>query len=149
MEISISFISLLESSLPSNTRTHSDKVKHCISLIHSKSWPCVRMRVVHYIKGTIPQTLLSLTLHTGQERKQPHQLTKMLLILLASTLLHLSRGHSLEADLHVSEHGAEYNETIEFDPITKAVTYQVPQHNDIMASTTIIHKPTVCSARLF
>ena len=67
----------------------------------------------------------------------------MLLILMASTLLHLCRGQILGTDLRIKEHGAEYNERIEYDPVTKAVTYQVPQHNDIMASTTIIHKPTV------
>jgi len=66
----------------------------------------------------------------------------MILILLASTLLQLCTGQNLVADLHISEHGAEYNERVEYDPITKAVTYQVPKHNDIMASTTIIHKPT-------
>merc|ERR1711953_1362416 len=60
----------------------------------------------------------------------------------ASTLLQLCTGQNLVADLHISEHGADYNERVEYDPITKAVTYQVPKHNDIMASTTIIHKPT-------
>merc|ERR1711997_405839 len=70
------------------------------------------------------------------------QLPKMILILLASTLLQLCTGQNLGADLHISEHGAEYNERVEYDPITKAVTYQVPKHNDIVASTTIIHKPT-------
>merc|ERR1711953_950040 len=70
------------------------------------------------------------------------QLPKMILILLASTLLQLCTGQNLVADLHISEHGAEYNERVEYDPITKAVTYQVPKHNDIVASTTIIHKPT-------
>merc|ERR1711953_20677 len=70
------------------------------------------------------------------------QLPKMILILLASTLLQLCTGQNLAADLHISEHGAEYNERVEYDPITKAVTYQVPKHNDIMANTTIIHKPT-------
>merc|ERR1711953_875219 len=34
--------------------------------------------------------------------RQPGQLTKMFLILLASTLLHLCRGHSLGTDLHTS-----------------------------------------------
>ena len=71
----------------------------------------------------------------------------MILILLASTLLQLCTGQNLVADLHISEHGAEYNERVEYDPITKAVTYQVPKHNDIVASTTIIHKPTVCSVQ--
>merc|ERR1711953_1142955 len=70
------------------------------------------------------------------------QLPKMILILLASTLLQLCTGQNLVADLHISEHGADYNQRVEYDPITKAVTYQVPKHNDIMASTTIIHKPT-------
>merc|ERR1712203_550055 len=70
------------------------------------------------------------------------QLPKMILILLASTLLQLCTGQNLGADLHISEHGADYNERVEYDPITKAVTYQVPKHNDIVASTTIIHKPT-------
>ena len=73
----------------------------------------------------------------------------MFLILLASTLLHLSRGHSLGADLHISEDGAEFYQRVEYDPLTKAVTYQTPKRNDIMASTAIIHKPTVCSAQLF
>merc|ERR1711953_9248 len=70
------------------------------------------------------------------------QLPKMILILLASTLLQLCTGQNLVADLHISEHGADYNERVEYDPITKAVTYQVPKHNDIVAGTTIIHKPT-------
>merc|ERR1711953_1085112 len=50
-------------------------------------------------------------------QRQPGQRTKMILILLASTLLHLCRGHSLGTDLHTSQHGAE-------DLITKAVTYE-------------------------
>ena len=75
------------------------------------------------------------------------QLTKMFLILLASTLLHLCRGHSLGTDLHTSQHGAEDNQKVEDDLITKAVTYQTPKDNDIMASSTIVPKPTVCSAQ--
>ena len=68
----------------------------------------------------------------------------MILFLLASTLLHLCRGHSLGADLHISQQGAEDSQTVEYDPITKAVTDQ----NDIVASTTIVPKPMVCSAQL-
>ena len=72
----------------------------------------------------------------------------MILILLASTLLHLCRGHSLGTDLHMSQHGAEDNQRVEYDLITKAVTYGTPKDNDIMASSAIDHKPTVCSAQL-
>ena len=68
----------------------------------------------------------------------------MILFLLASTLLHLCRGHSLGADLHISEQGAEDSQIVKFDPITKAVSYQ----NDIVASTSIVPKPMVCSAQL-
>merc|ERR1711874_47612 len=55
---------------------------------------------------------------------------KMLVFLLASTLL------------KISEHGADYEQRVEYDPSTKAVTFQVPKHHDILASTVIIHKPT-------
>ena len=71
--------------------------------------------------------------------------TKMLLLLLASSLLPPCRGEALVVDMHISEHGVEYEQKVEYDPITKAVTYKVPKHHDIVASTTIIHKPTVCS----
>jgi len=67
---------------------------------------------------------------------------KMLVFLLASTLLHISSGQSLVTDLKISEHGANYEQRVEYDPSTKAVTYQVPKHHDILASTVIIHKPT-------
>merc|ERR1711953_818489 len=56
-------------------------------------------------------------------QRQPGQRTKMILILLASTLLHLCRGHSLGTDLHTSQHGAEDNQRVEYDLITKAVTF--------------------------
>merc|ERR1711953_523159 len=74
--------------------------------------------------------------------RQPGQLTKMFLILLASTLLHLCRGHSLGTDLHMSQHGAEDNQRVEYDLITKAVTFETPKDNDIMASSAIDDKPT-------
>merc|ERR1712154_111277 len=82
--------------------------------------------------------------------RQPGQLTKMILILLASTLLHLCRGHSLGTDLHMSQHGVEDNQKVEYDLITKAVTYQTPKDNDIMASSTIDNNPrlSVDPARL-
>merc|ERR1739845_91059 len=67
---------------------------------------------------------------------------KMLVFLLASTLLHICSGQSLVTDLKISEHGANYEQRVEYDPSTKAVTYQVPKHHDILASTVIIHKPT-------
>merc|ERR1712038_1442759 len=67
---------------------------------------------------------------------------KMLVFLLASTLLHICSGQSLVTDLKISEHGANYKQRVEYDPSTKAVTYQVPKHHDILASTVIIHKPT-------
>ena len=67
----------------------------------------------------------------------------MIIFMLASTLLHICSGESLVANLHISEHGAEYDQRVEYDPTTKAVTYQVPKHHDIVASTVIIHKPTV------
>merc|ERR1711953_382225 len=56
--------------------------------------------------------------------RQPGQLTKMFLILLASTLLQLCRGHSLGTDLYTSQHGAEDNQKVEYDLITKAVTFE-------------------------
>jgi len=67
---------------------------------------------------------------------------KMLVFLLASTLLHICSGQSLVTDLKISEHGADYEQRVEYDPSTKAVTFQVPKHHDILASTVIIHKPT-------
>ena len=67
----------------------------------------------------------------------------MLVFLLASTLLHICSGQSLVTDLKISEHGADYEQRVEYDPSTKAVTYQVPKHHDKLASTVIIHKPTV------
>ena len=73
--------------------------------------------------------------------------SKMMIALLAFTLLHLSSGkyNRYDAKYHISEHGAEYDETIEYDPTTNAVTYQVPKkHHDVVASTVIIHKPSVC-----
>merc|ERR1711874_105201 len=66
----------------------------------------------------------------------------MLVFLLASTLLHICSGQSLVTDLKISEHGANHKQRVEYDPSTKAVTYQVPKHHDILASTVIIHKPT-------
>ena len=68
---------------------------------------------------------------------------KMFVALLASTLLRICSGHSLLANLRISENGADYNQRVEYDPISKAVTYQVPRHHDILASTVILHKPTV------
>ena len=69
----------------------------------------------------------------------------MLVFLLASTLLHICNGQSLKTDLKISEHGANYKQRVEYDPSTKAVTYQVPKHHYILASTVIIHKQTVSS----
>ena len=69
----------------------------------------------------------------------------MLVFLLASTLLHICSGQSLVTDLKISEHGADYEQRVEYDPSTKAVTFQVPKHHNILASTVIIHKPTVSS----
>lgn len=66
----------------------------------------------------------------------------MILVLVASTLLHLCCGQSMVANLHISEHGSEYDQRVEYDPTTKAVTYFVPKHHDIVASSVIIHKPT-------
>merc|ERR1711953_1359193 len=63
-------------------------------------------------------------------------------VLLVSTLLGVSLADSPVAQLHISEHGAEYDETVEYDPATKAVTYHVPKHHDIVESTTIIHTPS-------
>ena len=71
----------------------------------------------------------------------------MLVFLLASTLLHICSGQSLVTDLKISEHGADYKQRVEYDPSTKAVTYQVPKHHNILASTVIIHKPTVSVVR--
>ena len=71
----------------------------------------------------------------------------MILILLVSPLLHLCRGHSLGTDFHTSQHGAEDNQRVEYDLITKAVTYETPKEKEIMASSVIVHKPTVCSAQ--
>ena len=71
----------------------------------------------------------------------------MLVFLLASTLLHISSGQSLVTDLKISEHGANYEQRVEYEPSTKAVTYQVPKHHNILASTVIIHKPTVSVIR--
>ena len=45
--------------------------------------------------------------------------------------------------IRISEHGAEYEETVEYDPATKAVTYHVPKHHNILESTVIIHTPSV------
>ena len=69
----------------------------------------------------------------------------MLVFLLASTLLHICSGQSLVTDLKISEHGADYKQRVEYDPSTKAVTFQVPKHHDILDSTVIIHKPLVSS----
>ena len=67
----------------------------------------------------------------------------MLVFLLASILLHICSGQSQMTDLKISEHGANYKQRVEFDPSTTAITYRVPKHHDILASTVIIHKPTV------
>ena len=64
-------------------------------------------------------------------------------ILLVSTLLGVSLGDSLMTKIRISEHGAEYEETVEYDPATKAVTYHVPKHHNILESTVIIHTPSV------
>jgi len=45
----------------------------------------------------------------------------------------------LSVDLNIEEHGTRYRQTVEYDPVTKAVTYRVPQHNDVDSTVNIIH----------
>jgi len=45
----------------------------------------------------------------------------------------------LSVDLNIEEHGTRYQQTVEYDPITQAVTYKVPQHNDVLNSINIVH----------
>ena len=62
--------------------------------------------------------------YTGEKTVTAHSIAryynKMFLILLASTLLHLSSGDSLGQSLHISQHGEEFNQRVDYDPITMA-----------------------------
>ena len=66
----------------------------------------------------------------------------------------------LSVDLNIEEHGTRYRQTVEYDPVTKvfpfnlrkdhfivisfqAVTYRVPQHNDVDSTVNIIHAASV------
>ena len=67
-------------------------------------------------------------------------------VLLLSTLLSVSLGDTLKTKIRISEHGTEYEESVEYDLATQAVTYHVPKHNNILESTVIIHTPSVSSS---
>jgi len=45
----------------------------------------------------------------------------------------------LSVDLNIEEHGTRYKQTVEYDPVTQALTYKVPHHNDVLSSINIIH----------
>jgi len=63
-------------------------------------------------------------------------------VLLVSTLLSVSLGDTLKTKIRIFEHGTEYEESVEYDLATQAVTYHVPKHNNILESTVIIHTPS-------
>jgi hypothetical protein len=45
----------------------------------------------------------------------------------------------LSVDIDIEEDGTRYQQKVEYDPVTKAVTYSVPSHNDVISSVNIIH----------
>jgi len=45
----------------------------------------------------------------------------------------------LSVDVDIEEDGTRYKQKVEYDPVTKAVTYRVPSHNDVISSVNIIH----------
>ena len=49
----------------------------------------------------------------------------------------------LKTSLDIEEDGHHYQQTMEYDPLTMALTISVPAHNSIDASTVIIHKQSV------
>ena len=55
---------------------------------------------------------------------------------------------SLVSKLHINEHGAEYDEDIEYDPDTRAVSITVPPRHHIVGQTLIIHTDSVRQQQL-
>ena len=64
-------------------------------------------------------------------------------LLILSLVLGTLHSSSLVSKLHIREHGIDYDEDIEYDPETKAITLTVPAHNDISAQVLILHNETV------
>ena len=58
-------------------------------------------------------------------------------------LLGTLKSSSLVSKLHISEHGFDYDEDVEYDPETKAITLTVPAHNNVSAQVLILHAETV------
>jgi hypothetical protein len=51
-------------------------------------------------------------------------------------------GNGFKTQIKIEENGMKYHQTVEYDPVTTAVTITVPKHGDISASTVIMHKPS-------
>jgi len=60
--------------------------------------------------------------------------------LAAFCLLGFLNCQHISVDVNIEEDGAQYKQIVEFDPESKAVTFRVPHHNQIVESVTIIHK---------
>ena len=63
--------------------------------------------------------------------------------LLAFFLGIVIEGKLLIGNLDILENGHSYEQSITYDPQDSTMTISVPAHNDIDASTLIIHHPTV------
>ena len=64
-------------------------------------------------------------------------------LLLLAALVATLAAETKVSKLHIKEDGTDYNEDIEFDSETKAITLKVPAHNDVGEQKVIIHKDSV------
>ena len=68
------------------------------------------------------------------------------MILFASLLLNLGAltfSTTLTSKLHINEHGAVYDQRVEYDDETRAITLHIPPHHDVLEQTIIIHADSV------
>ena len=65
------------------------------------------------------------------------------LLLLLAALVATLAAETKVSKLHIKEDGTDYNEDIEFDSQTKAITLKVPAYNHVGEQKVIIHKDSV------
>merc|ERR1711953_984793 len=65
--------------------------------------------------------------------------TRMKFILASLFFVGCLHCEPLSVDVDIEEDGTRYKQKVEYDPVTKAVTYRVPSHNDVISSVNIIH----------
>ena len=63
--------------------------------------------------------------------------------LLLTALVATLAAETKVSKLHIKEDGTDYNEDIEFDSQTKAITLKVPEYNHVGEQKVIIHKDSV------